>query len=69
MVFESESYSIQEDGGSVSVCVRTNGMITEAFSIIVATTNLSPVDAMGRLYMASIMRGLTITMILCTDRW
>lgn len=45
MFFESESYSVLEDDGSVNVCVRRSGMITETFSIRVATIN---VDASGR---------------------
>lgn len=43
--FESESYSVLEDGGSVNVCVRRSGMITETFSVRVATIN---VEASGR---------------------
>lgn len=45
MFFESESYSVPEDGGSVNVCVRRSGIITETFSVRVATINL---DATGR---------------------
>lgn len=50
MFFESESYSVLEDGGSVNVCVRRSGMITETFSIRVATIN---VDASGMFSKAS----------------
>ena len=45
--FERESYSVAEDAGSVSLCVRREGENSESLSIQVATSNLSPVDARG----------------------
>lgn len=45
--FERESYSVDEDAGSVSVCVRREGEASEPLSIQVTTSNLNPVDARG----------------------
>ena len=46
--FESDSYSVTEDDGTVTVCVRRVGETAEALSIQVSTNNLIPVDARGK---------------------
>ena len=48
LFFENGSASVEEDDGSVTVCVRTDGEVANPFSIEVATRSLDPVDATGR---------------------
>ena len=45
--FEEESYPVTENGGPATLCVRREGDATESFSIDVATTETSPVQAQG----------------------
>ena len=45
--FESESYRVPEDGGSVTVCVLKDERVADSFTVRVATTNLTPVQAEG----------------------
>ena len=47
MFFESESYHVPEDGGSVTVCVLKDERVADSFTVQVATTNLTPVQAEG----------------------
>ena len=47
--FERDSYPAPESGGPVTVCVKKEGEIAESFTVQVATSNLSPIEAEGKL--------------------
>lgn len=49
MFFESDSYSVAEDSGSVMACIVREGGSSDTLPVQVATGNLNPVDATGRL--------------------
>jgi len=44
---ESDSYQVPEDGGPVNVCVLKDQNVADSFTVQVATTNLTPVQAEG----------------------
>ena len=46
--FESSGYEVVENEGPVTVCVIREGEIAEAIVIQVTTSELSPVQAVGR---------------------
>ena len=46
--FERDSYPAPESGGPVTVCVKKEGEIAESFTVQVATSNLSPIEAEGK---------------------
>ena len=48
MFFESDSYSVAEDSGSVTACIRREGGSSDSLPVQVATGNLNPVDAGGK---------------------
>ena len=52
--FESSGYEVVENEGPVTVCVIREGEIAEAIVIQVTTSELSPVQAVGR-FIASIL--------------
>ena len=52
--FESSGYEVVENEGPVTVCVLREGEIAEAIVIQVTTSELSPVQAVGR-FIASIL--------------
>ena len=47
--FESDSYSVAEDSGSVMACIVREGGNSDTLPVQVATGNLNPVDATGKL--------------------
>ena len=47
MFFDEENYPVTETDGGVSVCVRREGAAAESFSVTVATSETSPVQAEG----------------------
>ena len=49
MFFESDSYPVAEDSGSVTVCLRREGESSGNLSVQVATGNLNPLDARGEI--------------------
>lgn len=67
MFFASSSYSVSEADGRVTVCVRRDGAVTQPFSIQVATSNLSPVDADGRFWKIFLMRAVYLMLSTTSD--
>lgn len=47
MTFETDSYEVDEDGGSVLVCINREGEISETIEIQVSTAELVPSQAKG----------------------
>ena len=48
MFFESDSYSVAEDSGLVTVCLMREGGSSDTLQVQVSTANLNPVDASGK---------------------
>ena len=46
--FEEPIYSVDEDGGSVTVCVVTNAEVASDFDVDVIGMECNPVDAIGK---------------------
>ena len=46
--FESDSYSVAEDSGLVTVCLMREGGSSDTLQVQVSTANLNPVDASGK---------------------
>ena len=49
MFFESDSYTVAEDSGSVTACIIREGGGSDTLSVQVGTRNLNPVDASGEI--------------------
>ena len=47
--FESDSYTVAEDSGSVTACIIREGGGSDTLSVQVGTGNLNPVDASGEI--------------------
>lgn len=63
MFFESESYRVPEGRGPVTVCVLKDQRVAESFTVHVATTNLTPVQAEGE-YSSSYYPSCTLYLLL-----
>ena len=63
--FESSGYEVVENEGPVTVCVLREGEIAEAIVIQVTTSELSPVQAVGR-FIASTIAANTFCNIIGT---